>query len=132
MPQRVAVKLKEEVSGRCLEQDLAHRGLDQPRTLLPLWASVAGYRPSYPRGLVGSFVERGESNVSLWENDQEETLSSTVSLQYTAFLPNPHSLSALLCRKPSRKYCAPRNSRASSSRNCCCGSGGLGSCLLHG
>uniref|UniRef100_A0A8C6GB03 Spermatogenesis-associated protein 3 n=1 Tax=Mus spicilegus TaxID=10103 RepID=A0A8C6GB03_MUSSI len=35
-------------------------------------------------------------------------------------------------RKPSRKYCAPRNSRASSSRNCCCGSGGLGSCLLHG
>ncbi|XP_021054713.1 spermatogenesis-associated protein 3 isoform X2 [Mus pahari] len=35
-------------------------------------------------------------------------------------------------RKPSRKYCAPRNSRASSSRDCCCGSGGLGSCLLHG
>nr|XP_034377642.1 spermatogenesis-associated protein 3 isoform X1 [Arvicanthis niloticus]XP_034377643.1 spermatogenesis-associated protein 3 isoform X1 [Arvicanthis niloticus] len=35
-------------------------------------------------------------------------------------------------RKPSRKYCISRNSRASSSRNCCCGSGSPGSCLLHG
>ncbi|XP_035293541.1 spermatogenesis-associated protein 3 [Cricetulus griseus] len=34
-------------------------------------------------------------------------------------------------RKPSRKHCTPRNSRASGSRNCCCGSGGPGSCLLH-
>ncbi|XP_042115680.1 spermatogenesis-associated protein 3 isoform X2 [Peromyscus maniculatus bairdii] len=34
-------------------------------------------------------------------------------------------------RKPSRKHCTPRNSRTSSSRNCCCGSGGPGSCLLH-
>ncbi|XP_028645349.1 spermatogenesis-associated protein 3 isoform X2 [Grammomys surdaster] len=35
-------------------------------------------------------------------------------------------------RKPSRKYCTSRNYRASSSRNCCCGSGSPGSCLLHG
>ncbi|XP_031224106.1 spermatogenesis-associated protein 3 isoform X2 [Mastomys coucha] len=35
-------------------------------------------------------------------------------------------------RKPSRKYCTPRNPRPSSSRNCCCGSGSPGSCLLHG
>lgn len=35
-------------------------------------------------------------------------------------------------RKPSRKYCTSCNSRASSPRNCCCGSGGPGSCLLHG
>ncbi|XP_036029140.1 spermatogenesis-associated protein 3 isoform X3 [Onychomys torridus] len=34
-------------------------------------------------------------------------------------------------RKPSRKHCTPRNSRTSSSRNCCCGSGGPRSCLLH-
>ncbi|XP_004637445.1 spermatogenesis-associated protein 3 [Octodon degus] len=34
-------------------------------------------------------------------------------------------------RKPPRKHCIPRNSRAPSPRDCGCGSGGPGSCLLH-
>uniref|UniRef100_A0A452UQX6 Spermatogenesis associated 3 n=1 Tax=Ursus maritimus TaxID=29073 RepID=A0A452UQX6_URSMA len=34
-------------------------------------------------------------------------------------------------RKPTRKHSTHRNSRAPSSRDCCCGSGGPRSCLLH-
>ncbi|XP_072817938.1 spermatogenesis-associated protein 3 isoform X1 [Vicugna pacos] len=34
-------------------------------------------------------------------------------------------------RRPTRKHSAHRNSRAPSPRDCCCGSGGPGSCLLH-
>lgn len=40
-------------------------------------------------------------------------------------------LSALLYRKPTRKHSTHRNSRAPSSRDCCCSSGGPRSCLLH-
>ncbi|XP_004427724.1 PREDICTED: spermatogenesis-associated protein 3 [Ceratotherium simum simum] len=34
-------------------------------------------------------------------------------------------------RRPSRKPSVHRNARAPSPRDCCCGSGGPGSCLLH-
>ncbi|KAM8919076.1 spermatogenesis-associated protein 3 [Lycaon pictus] len=34
-------------------------------------------------------------------------------------------------RKPTRKHSSHRNSRAPSSRDCCCGSGGPRSCVLH-
>uniref|UniRef100_A0A8C4PKL5 Spermatogenesis associated 3 n=1 Tax=Equus asinus asinus TaxID=83772 RepID=A0A8C4PKL5_EQUAS len=34
-------------------------------------------------------------------------------------------------RRPTRKLSIHRNSRAPSPRDCCCGSGGPGSCLLH-
>uniref|UniRef100_A0A8C7EJW0 Spermatogenesis associated 3 n=1 Tax=Neovison vison TaxID=452646 RepID=A0A8C7EJW0_NEOVI len=34
-------------------------------------------------------------------------------------------------RKPTRKHSTHRNSRAPSSRDCCCSSGGPRSCLLH-
>ncbi|XP_012377977.1 spermatogenesis-associated protein 3 [Dasypus novemcinctus] len=34
-------------------------------------------------------------------------------------------------RRPTRKHSIHRSSRPPSSRNCCCGSGGPGSCLLH-
>ncbi|XP_034864217.1 spermatogenesis-associated protein 3 [Mirounga angustirostris] len=34
-------------------------------------------------------------------------------------------------RKPTRKHSTHRNSRVPSSRDCCCGSGGPRSCLLH-
>nr|XP_010954342.1 spermatogenesis-associated protein 3 [Camelus bactrianus] len=34
-------------------------------------------------------------------------------------------------RRPTRKHSAHRNSHAPSPRDCCCGSGGPGSCLLH-
>ncbi|XP_063093194.1 spermatogenesis-associated protein 3 [Cavia porcellus] len=34
-------------------------------------------------------------------------------------------------RKSPRKHCTSRNSRTASPRNCCCGPGGPGGCLLH-
>uniref|UniRef100_A0A8C0R671 Spermatosis associated 3 n=1 Tax=Canis lupus dingo TaxID=286419 RepID=A0A8C0R671_CANLU len=34
-------------------------------------------------------------------------------------------------RKPTRKHSSHRNSRAPSSQDCCCGSGGPRSCVLH-
>lgn len=46
-------------------------------------------------------------------------------------LPPTCGLSVLLYRKPTRKHSTHRNSRAPSSRDCCCGSGGPRSCLLH-